>query len=229
MKSKTGRTTNYIGNILQVTKNTIKENKSFYDYYINKDNDLYKRQLPILIQKANMQALAIKKKENEKNIKEDLFPKPSDSIDKILMPLGQIRNAQIRSKKLPPLCPFYNKRGELIRAVVATSKINNKHYLEEEFWDISPKHKKTKILKHHKTMNNTNAFHINFDNFQKDFFYEPEYSTLNYEESEIFGKKEKYLDYIKDKINEFKKSDIKGDIFKKEKTFEKNPKKKKYI
>ena len=28
MQSKTGRTTNYIGNILQVTKNTIKENKT---------------------------------------------------------------------------------------------------------------------------------------------------------------------------------------------------------
>ena len=228
MKSKTSRTSNYIGNILQVTKDTIKQNKSFYDYYINKDNDLYKKQLPILIQKANMQALAIRKKENEKNLREELFPKTSESIDKILMPLNQIRNAQIRSKKLPPLCPFYNKRGELIRSVVATSKINNKNYLEEDFWNISPKNKKVKILKHHKTenMNNSKIFSINFDNFQKDFFYEEEYANLSYIETEIFGQKEKYLDYIKDKINEFKKSDIKADLFKKEKIFEKNTKKK---
>ena len=53
------RTSQSIGNILQVTKNIIKENQNFYDYYINKDNSLYEKQIPLLIRKSKMQALAI--------------------------------------------------------------------------------------------------------------------------------------------------------------------------
>ena len=73
MKFKTGRINNYVGNILQVTKDTIKHNQIFYDYYINKDNNLYKKQLPILVQKYKIQALAIKKKENIKNRQKKIY------------------------------------------------------------------------------------------------------------------------------------------------------------
>ena len=34
------------------------------------------------------------------------------SLNKSQALLDDIRNAQIRSKKLPPLCPFYNEKGE---------------------------------------------------------------------------------------------------------------------
>ena len=68
MNSKTERTCDTVGNILQVTKNTIKLNENYYDYYINKDNSLYIKQLPLLVQKANMQAIAIKKKKKTKKI-----------------------------------------------------------------------------------------------------------------------------------------------------------------
>ena len=47
MQSKTERTSKTVGNILQVTKNTIQLNENYYDYYINKDNALYKKQLPL--------------------------------------------------------------------------------------------------------------------------------------------------------------------------------------
>ena len=62
MNSKSEKTSNTVGNILQVTKSTIQLNENFYDYYINKDNALYIKQLPLLVQKTNMQALAIKKR-----------------------------------------------------------------------------------------------------------------------------------------------------------------------
>ena len=132
MNSKSEKTSNTVGNILQVTKSTIQLNENFYDYYINKDNALYIKQLPLLVQKTNMQALAIKKKENEKNYIEGdiIHHKPDYSIDKIF--LSDIRNAQTRSKKLPPLCPFYNHKGELIRTVVNTSKINRKYLIKDQ-------------------------------------------------------------------------------------------------
>ena len=133
MKSKTERMSKTVGNILQVTKNTIQLSENYYNYYINKDNALYMKQIPLLVQKAKMQAVAIKKKENEKNYIDGEDNKiKSQSIDKFALPLNDIRNAQNRSKRLPPLCPFYNNKGELLRSVVTTSKIFNRQYLNDD-------------------------------------------------------------------------------------------------
>ena len=144
MKAKTGRNIiNTVDNILQVTKNTIQLNENYYDYYINKDDSLYMKQLPLLIQKSKMQAVAIKRRENEKNfIDREESDKKSNSIDKLVLPLNNIRNAQIRSKKLPPLCPFYSNKGELLRSVVKTSKLFNKQYLNDDILMSSPSSKK---------------------------------------------------------------------------------------
>ena len=108
------RTSQSIGNILQVTKNIIQQNENFYDYYINKDNSLYHKQLPLLVRRAKLQALVLYNKENKKN-QENRYP---ISLNKSQTLLDDIRNAQIRSKKLPPLCPFYNEKGELVPSVV---------------------------------------------------------------------------------------------------------------
>ena len=230
MNSRIERTCDTVGNILQVTKNTIQLSDNYYDYYINKDNALYKKQLPLLIQKSNMQAIAIKKKEDEKNyLTTYQSPKNSDSLDKLKLPLSDIRNAQIRSKKLPPLCPFYSNKGELLRSVVTTSKIFNKQYLTDDKM-VSPA-KKIKLLKINiKSKGESSPLYqtstINFDDFQNDYFYEPEYSSLTYKDFEIFGKKDYYLDAIKNKINEFKSNIIDDKEFKKEKIFEKNKQRK---
>ena len=162
MKSQTERTSKTVGNILQVTKNTIQLNDNYYDYYINKDNALYMKQLPLLIQKSKMQAVAIKRRENEKNfIEGEESQKKSNSIDKLVLPLNNIRNAQIRSKKLPPLCPFYSNKGELLRSVVTTSKILNKQYLTDDFGK-SPL-KKIKKIKINDKLGEGNPTEINFD------------------------------------------------------------------
>ena len=233
MKSYSERTNKTVDNILQVTKKTIQQNDNYYDYYINKDNSLYMKQLPLLIQKSKLQAIAIRKRENEKNHIEAELEEPQNksvSIDKYMMPLSDIRNAQSRSKKLPPLCPFYNNRGELLRSVVTTSKLINNNYLNDDsVISARPKIKIIKI-KNSVAVENTPGLHpvdINFDDFQNDFFYEQEYSTNVFKDSEIFGKKEHYFEFIKNKINDFRTNEIEDKEFKKQKIFDKNKQKKK--
>ena len=235
MKSYTERTNKTVDNILQVTKNTIQQSDNYYDYYINKDNSLYMKQLPLLIQKSKLQAIAIRRKENEKNhmdIDQEEKQNKSLSIDKYLMPLSDIRNAQSRSKKLPPLCPFYNNRGELLRSVVTTSKLINNNYLNDDYIISSrPKISVIKIKNKNSGMRESspglNSIDINFDDFQNDFFYEEEYSSHVFRDSEIFGKKEHYFEFIKNKINDFRINEIIDDKeFKKEKIFDKNKQKK---
>jgi hypothetical protein len=154
------------------------------------------------------------------------------SIDKYLMPLSDIRNAQSRSKKLPPLCPFYNNRGELLRSVVTTSKLINNNYLNDDYIISSrPKISVIKIKNKNSGMRESspglNSIDINFDDFQNDFFYEEEYSSHVFRDSEIFGKKEHYFEFIKNKINDFRINEIIDDKeFKKEKIFDKNKQKK---
>ena len=230
MKAKTGRNIiNTVDNILQVTKNTIQLNENYYDYYINKDDSLYMKQLPLLIQKSKMQAVAIKRRENEKNfIDREESDKKSNSIDKLVLPLNNIRNAQIRSKKLPPLCPFYSNKGELLRSVVKTSKLFNKQYLNDDILMSSPSSKK-KVIKNvlgDGSNPGSNSIVINFDDFQNDFFFEPEYSSLVFKDSDIFGKTEYYFELIKNKINDFKVNEINDQTYKREKIFDKNKQKK---
>ena len=234
MKRRAQRNINRIDNILQVTKNTVQLDENYNNYYLHKDNSLYKRQLPLLIQKSKILAISIRKKENEKNLLEDNQNR-SESTDKYLIPLNDIRNAQIRSKKLPPLCPFYNDKGELLRSVVTTSKlVNNKYLNDDNFFAIRPKITLLNVMSKKKSRNSKSptgckTVEINFDEFQNDFFYEPDYSNHIFNDSEIFGKKEHYFELIKNKINEFKiiENNIQeNEEFKKVKIFEKNKHKK---
>ena len=52
-------------------------------------------------------------------------------------PLTQIRKLQVRSKKLPPLCPFYNKKGELLPDVVSTSKALLTNYESDSIFNLT--------------------------------------------------------------------------------------------
>ena len=226
MEVKSVRENNTIDNILQVTKSTIQQNQKFYNYYLKKDNTLYKKQLPLLIHKYKMNFLS-KKIENEKNYIQSVHK--SSSIDKILVPLNAIRHAQFRSKKLPPLCPFYNDKGELVRSVIITSKIQNK-YFKDIMEDDS--FKKIKLIKlgnkpRGESIPGLNSIDIDFDQFQFDYFYEPEYTSLVYQNSQIFGKKEHYFEVIKNKVNDLKAIDINNlDLsYSKQKIFDKNKKK----
>ena len=227
MEISSVRENNTIDSILQVTKSTVQQNQKFYNYYLKKDNTLYRKQLPLLVHKYKMNALSKKKIENEKNYIQSVHK--SSSIDNILLPLNAIRHAQIRSKKLPPLCPFYNDKGELVRSVIISSKIQNK-YLKDITEDNS--FKKIKLIKignkpRGESIPGLTSVDINFDQFQFDYFYEPEYSSLVYQNSHIFGKKEHYLEVIKNKVDELKAIDINNlDLsYNKQKIFDKKKRK----
>ena len=148
----------------------------------------------------NQTAICVRNNDNEdmKNGSDDeaknLKEKKMESLPD---PLENIRNAQIRSKKLPPLCPFYSNKGELLRVVVTTSKINHKKFFSENFGSLSPSRNHVKMLNPPNIYANCltepsiSKTEINFSNFEKDFFYEPEYESLVYQTDEIFCQKEK--------------------------------------
>jgi hypothetical protein len=225
------RTNHSVGSILQVTKNIIQENENFYDYYINKDNSLYHKQLPLLIRKSKLQALVIRNKENKKQNENY-----SISLHRGKGLYDNIRNAQIRSKKLPPLCPFYNEKGELVPSVVKTSKIYNSYNFESDNNNTIPGRKTKKILKKIELKNYLDEnSKTDFDQIENDYFNfnDINYDKLNYSEKMIFGKKEYYLNNVINRyIDEFRnREELSNDNkeIKKEKIFDKNRKKKKIL
>ena len=188
MDQEDQRRSQSIGNILQVTKNIIKENDNFYDYFVNKDNSLYHKQIPLLVRRTKLQALVLYNKENKKQ--QDIYPVATtrSSDDQSLTLLDNIRNAQIRSKKLPPLCPFYNDKGELVPSVVKTSRVYNRYNFDnnETMNSIIMGGKRTKkILKKILKKNDfiENGFIDDFEKIEKDYFNfgDAGYDNLKYE------------------------------------------------
>ena len=228
---KDKRTSQSVESILQVTKNMIQETDNFNDYYINKDNSLYHKQLPLLLRKSKLQALVIRHKVNKKQM-DNSYP---ISLSKDINLLDNIRNAQIRSKKLPPLCPFYNDKGELVPSVVKTSRVYSSYNFDNDGNNVKLSRKKTKkilkkiLVKREGDENKKN----DFEKIENDYFNftGDEYKELNYDENNIFGKKEYYLNLIKNYIDNFmNKEQIEENTeHKKEKIFDKNRKKKKII
>ena len=215
---KTIRIFKDIDSILQVTKDTVNQSNNYYDYMINHNNDLYTKQLPLLMKNARINALVLSKTKTDyqksiyqKKKSEENIHKTNKKIVKLkhfLSPLNNIRNLQIRSKKLPPLCPLYNNKGELVPSIVKSSKvIFNKMTNYEE--NINKKNnincglilqkmgstqnifrnqkKDRKILKYNKSCD----FHytLGYNESENNNFNEPSYCKLKYDEEKIFGKK----------------------------------------
>ena len=234
-----------IESILQVTKDVIKFNNNFHEYYISKNDDFYEKQLDLLLKKSELLKKLNKNKLNKslpfknsksKNLKIDCYSSRQ---------ISDIRNLQIRSSKLPPLCPFYDDKGTLMPSVISTSKINVRNLIYKKCYNTSniflknpsqekifcnthynfgPKSMKINNIK--KSIDNSKE-KIKMENFVSDIFHNPEFANLKYEESEIFGKKDKYLEIIKNKINDLKLSPNQNFTIKKEKAFEWSKRKKK--
>ena len=221
--------------ILHVTKNIIKESDNFNDYYIHENNNLYKNQLPLLIRNSRIREVMSLKKLNRKDLINITEANDENEEQKNnLLYLSNIRNPHIRSKKLPPLCPFYSPRGELLPEVVVTSKLNNKNIAQTEGnYDINVssnslgKFSERKFSRFSSPINLKKIDHsnfykileINYDEFQKEILYEPKYDLLKYDSSEIFGHKEFYQELIKGFVEEI--SIITGEEYDKSK-FEEN-------
>jgi len=210
--------------ILNVTKNVIKSSDHFHDYYIKENNNLYQNQLPLLMQRSRIREAMLFKKLNKDNLLPSGSDQSKDEENKVSPPkLSTIRNIHVRSKKLPPLCPFYNKRGDLMPEVVASSKVFSRNILQTDA-NINT-NSSTKVTSSsleprsyrpllrggsplsrdkYNNINFMKNFEINFEEFQKEILYEENYSTLNYNYDEIFGHKDFYQELSEGLVDEIK-------------------------
>lgn len=221
---KTVKIIKNIDSILQVTKDTVNQSNNYYDYIINQNNTLYKKQLPLLMKNSRMNALVLSKTKSDFQLnaiqknKEEENNKSNTKINKFLSPLNNIRNLQIRSKKLPPLCPLFNNKGELIPSIIKSSKIKfhklinyDDNYTNHNFGLVSQKNRSTHNIFNNKKIDSRNLKYnkscdfdlkLDYNESENKPFNEPEYDKLKYDESKIFGKKKFYDDIIKKKIIE---------------------------
>ena len=231
--------------ILNITKNIIKRSDEFNNYYIHEDNNLYQNQLPLLVSRTRIKEIVLHKKLNKIQVapnKNKLDQEPEEKkLDYSKLPLSNIRNIQIRSKKLPPLCPFYNEKGELLREVVKSSKAKTGYnFYTEGNVKISFGSSSNKFLasssplktlsqymegQEHKKNNITGNYEIEFDEFEKEILYESNFKGLKYDNADIFGHKEFYNELIEGLVEEIKTTSesedkIKDQEAQKEKDFE---------
>ena len=97
------------------------------------------------------------------------------------------------------ILPILNNNDEEKR--IFSPKVHSRNFSLTRF--SNPSFLGTTPLKFKKSKSN---FKVNFFNdYEKDFFSEIDYSNLEYNEYEIFKNKEIYEQLIKDKINYFKK------------------------
>ena len=213
--------------ILNITKNLIKKSDHFNDFYIRENNNLFRNQLPLLMHRSRIREVMLFKKMKREKFNTNIYENSEDIQDdeeeeqkrnRSLIPLSNIRRLHFRSKKLPPLCPFYNNNGDLLPEVIATSKIYNRNITQTEGnndinltissislgkntfrrrpFGINP----IKLKK--KNFNFNKILEINFDEFQKEILFESRYESLKYDNSEIFGHKEFYQEFVKGLVEE---------------------------
>ena len=272
-KAKKFKLVNSIGSILQITKNMIQQNENYHDYLINKNNNLYLKQLPLLVHSKRINSSfdllkdKLKKISSAKESKNNCSTmdeedekqniKKNSSLPS-LFDLYQIRNISIKSKKLPPLCPLFNQQGELVHSMIASSKIRNKIVFEDEnqiynnnisFSSsrnkniLSQNYRKfglsslRRLIKIDKGMeyrsNNDINLGIDYGKYEFENFFasDEEYKNLKYDESEIFGRKNRkhHENIIRQKIIELQFTQNTNLTEKKEKIFEYANKKKEVI
>lgn len=181
-----------IGSINKLTKKVIENSDSFHSYYIDQKTNYYEDTLPLVLHEKKLQNSYNKSEKRLINLSK-----------KYPLSLKSIRHVNIRSKKIPELCPIFNKRGELLPSVVKNSKICKKS-------NYSYERNKSQVNLgiYPMKMRNLSTLQINnisssFNNFKNDFFSD-EYLKLHYNEEVIFNQHEKYYNIIKERIEYFK-------------------------
>jgi len=127
-----------INPILKITKKVTNNTDNFNNYYHNKSNSLYIKQLPYIIsdkfknKNFNFQNLKIKnpliKTTKDENIKNNnnnnhFLTYSNFNTNEYFKSLDKLRKVTNRSKKIPILCPLFNNQGELIPNSIITNKI----------------------------------------------------------------------------------------------------------
>ena len=194
----------FIKSLLKNTKNLVKETDN-YNNYINKDNSFFSNQLPIINQRKYLSGKKFKK-------------------DKILIKnqkfLNSIRMEKNELKNMPKLFQNFSSE-ELIPNLFSSSQIENKKEKVRKL--LSPftfkKIKKLSDIPLSFKKSNSKNILATFDNYEKDFFWDIDYSNLKYDENEIFRNKSKYDNLIKEKIKYFKKEKNENQTYLLEKKF----------
>ncbi len=179
---KTDRREKNIDSILKVTKNVIQSTRNYNNYYLNQKDTFYIDQLPLLT--------------SPNSVNHSLSEEITKDED-----YKTIRKAHIRSKNIPKLCPLYNEKGELLKKVAPSSKINIRniyltHMNLKDILAIDP-------FFSHQRYQNYGTLGNAFEEFLRDIFFGKKYSDLIYDEKVIFDN-ENYLKYINEKIEELK-------------------------
>ena len=200
---------NFIIKLLKNTKNVVQNTNNYKEYYNNFNESYYKSQLPLLNKSKSYNSFIetnIKTIENNKNHKNYL-------LKQIPFPFKKIRKINLKSKLMPKINPLYDNTGLLNNSFSSKKKSRNLVLNQE----TSSKCLGSIPLNLKKSNSN---FMINFFNdYEKDFFSEIDYSHLEYNEYEIYKNKTEYENLIKEKIKYFKKEKNHNPTIKLEKNF----------
>ena len=199
------------------------------------------KQLPLLMKNSRINALVLSKTRNDFSKKKSFSLEKDDTKkfsktkkDKFISPLNRIRNTQNKSKKLPPLCPLFNEKEELIPSIIKSSKVLfhklihynnvNKNNLSlgcKRMGSTQNIFKSKKVEIKQLKYNNSCDLEIKLDYDEKENkqFNEPDYDNLKYDENKIFGEKKLYKEIIKRKIIELRNIYNKNQKIKKEKIY----------
>ena len=175
----------YVESILKFTKNVVKKTKD-YKSYINNDNSFILKQLPIINYR--------KVSSNNNYFKEKIIIKNQKILNSLRLERDELKN-------MPKLFSIFSNE-EMIPNLLKSSKI---------------KYKKEKVKKLLNPFRNNNMSSINniplrfkrnnssnmigtFDEYEKDFFWDIDYSNLTYDENEIFRDKNKYDNIVKERV-----------------------------
>ena len=194
----------YVESILKFTKNVVKKTKD-YKSYINNDNSFILKQLPIINYR--------KVSSSNNYFKEKIIIKNQKILNSLRLERDELKN-------MPKLFSIFSNE-EMIPNLLKSSKI---------------KYKKEKVKKLLNPFRNNNMSSINniplrfkrnnssnmigtFDEYEKDFFWDIDYSNLTYDENEIFRDKNKYDNIVKERVNYFKKTKNENQTYFLEKKF----------
>ncbi len=184
----------FIDIILKNTKDFVHNSENFHNHYSkNLNNSFYKNQLPLLKQ-SKLNNSNINKNTEENKQRENKF-----SLKKKIFPFRNIKYLNFNLKKNRKIIPFFKKKN-LDNFVNFPKHLTRNHSLNK----LNIPNLLTSIPINLQKSNSNASINF-FEDYEKDFFSEIDYSNLEYNEFEIYKNKSMYENLIKERINYFKK------------------------
>ena len=200
----------YIDTILRNTKLFVQESENFQSHFNHLSESYFRRQFPALKSAKFSRRIHSNNHEKQEDKKKKILEL---SKKKITYPIKNVKFQPLELKKLTKILPVLKTGIEdktFFRTKVHTRNFSLNRFNNTFLGSIPFNLKKS----------NSNAATVNFFNdYEKDFFSEIDYSNLEYNEYEIFKNKQIYEQLIKDKISYFKKEKNENPTIKLQKKF----------